>query len=188
MKAYNASHPPRDRREYKKKYDAEHKDKSVAYREANKEKLKAMKAEWYLANKEKVLERVKKRAKENKEQISAYHAAHYEKNAERIKSYVKSYRKENPDKKAQLENRRRVRKKGNGGSHTLEEWKLKCEEFNNLCAYCGLSGKPLTRDHVIPLSKGGSDNISNIMPACRSCNSRKNFGPVSRVAKHFEQE
>jgi 5-methylcytosine-specific restriction endonuclease McrA len=44
-----------------------------------------------------------------------------------------------------------------------------------LCMYCG--GKfpegQLTRDHVIPLSRGGEDVWSNVVSACRHCNMRK---------------
>ncbi len=45
----------------------------------------------------------------------------------------------------------------------------------NLCMYCGgeFSDGMLTRDHVVPLSRGGRDRWSNVISACRSCNTRK---------------
>lgn len=45
----------------------------------------------------------------------------------------------------------------------------------NLCMYCGHEspGKDLTRDHVLPVSKGGKDFWSNVVTACHSCNTRK---------------
>lgn len=44
-----------------------------------------------------------------------------------------------------------------------------------LCMYCGNKFSPalLTRDHVIPLSKGGRDKWSNVVTACRHCNTKK---------------
>ncbi|MGH3145755.1 MAG: HNH endonuclease [Rubrobacter sp.] len=46
------------------------------------------------------------------------------------------------------------------------------------CLCCGSSDKPLTPDHVVPLSLGGSNLIANIQPLCRSCNARKNVKVV----------
>lgn len=45
----------------------------------------------------------------------------------------------------------------------------------NLCLYCGQHfGRPsLTRDHVLPISKGGLDLWENVVSACFQCNSRK---------------
>jgi len=45
----------------------------------------------------------------------------------------------------------------------------------HLCLYCGNEclEQDLTRDHVIPLSRGGSDRWSNVVAACRQCNTRK---------------
>lgn len=60
----------------------------------------------------------------------------------------------------------------NGGSHTLAEWEELQTQYNFTCPRCGLI-KVLTKDHIIPISKGGSDNIENIQPLCRSCNSQK---------------
>lgn len=40
------------------------------------------------------------------------------------------------------------------------------------CACCG-STEDITIDHIIPLSKGGDDELNNLRLLCRSCNSRK---------------
>jgi 5-methylcytosine-specific restriction endonuclease McrA len=49
-------------------------------------------------------------------------------------------------------------------------------QFNNLCAYCG-SNEPLTEDHFVPIAVGGHHSLDNIVPACKSCNVRKNATP-----------
>jgi HNH endonuclease len=45
----------------------------------------------------------------------------------------------------------------------------------NLCLYCGDEhlDRELTRDHVVPRSRGGSDQWDNCVAACRRCNHRK---------------
>jgi 5-methylcytosine-specific restriction endonuclease McrA len=45
----------------------------------------------------------------------------------------------------------------------------------NICAYCGerFSDKHLTRDHVVPTSKGGPNNWMNVVASCRQCNQKK---------------
>lgn len=45
----------------------------------------------------------------------------------------------------------------------------------NLCLYCGrqFSSRELTRDHVIPVSRGGESVWENCVTACRACNQRK---------------
>ena len=45
----------------------------------------------------------------------------------------------------------------------------------NLCMYCGnqYPSKDLTRDHVLPVSRGGKDFWSNVVSACHGCNTRK---------------
>lgn len=180
MKAYRESHPPRNRRAYKAAYDEANREKNAAYRAANAARLKAKAEAYYRANRESILTRVRAYTEANKERILAYHVGHYVANAERIKANVAAYRKANPEKKAHLENRRRARKANNGGSHTLAERLEKFARLGNVCFYCG-GAKKLTVDHNVPLARGGTDNIGNILPACRSCNSKKN----ARTALEF---
>jgi len=41
------------------------------------------------------------------------------------------------------------------------------------CAYCGASGRPLQKDCVLALSRGGRYTLGNIVPVCASCNASK---------------
>ncbi len=44
---------------------------------------------------------------------------------------------------------------------------------NNCCQYCGYTGKELSIDHVIPRSRGGTDDWLNVITACLRCNVMK---------------
>jgi 5-methylcytosine-specific restriction endonuclease McrA len=46
-------------------------------------------------------------------------------------------------------------------------------KWNHRCAYCNSENVPLEIDHVVPRSKGGSNRVSNLVMACRSCNQAK---------------
>jgi hypothetical protein len=67
------------------------------------------------------------------------------------------------------------------GSHTEREWLDLLEQWNWRCFYCAEpvqrnSPDPnheATKDHMVPISRGGVDYIANIVPACRRCNELK---------------
>lgn len=63
---------------------------------------------------------------------------------------------------------------------TAEQWHEIKAAYGHRCVYCGKKPLRLTMDHITPLSKGGAHTKHNVVPACRSCNSRKRAGPVLR--------
>lgn len=68
----------------------------------------------------------------------------------------------------------RIAAKMDPNSLTLAQWEQTKAHFGHRCAYCQKAADRLTRDHVVPLSQGGTYTMGNIIPACPSCNSRKN--------------
>ena len=59
------------------------------------------------------------------------------------------------------------------GVVTDAEWVGIVEENESACVYCGAVDRKLTIDHVIPISRGGKTVRGNLVPACKSCNSKK---------------
>lgn len=55
---------------------------------------------------------------------------------------------------------------------------------NGMCWYCGVPLDPFltyTIDHVSPLSLGGTNDLDNLVPSCRSCNSSKGDLQAPRI-------
>lgn len=118
-----------------------------------------------------------------------YHQRHYNANRERRVEDSRLYRLEHPDYHAKFRQENserylaygrnhRARKRENGGTHTGEDVKAQYDRQKGKCFYCHekLKGQ-YEVDHVIPLSKGGSNGPENLVVACMTCNR-------SKAAKH----
>jgi len=160
------------------------------YVEANKEHYRNLKRTHQKANPEKYDEALRKYREAHREEINAkarerrqQNLDHYreigrrsrEKHADERNAYQREYGKANRNKLTLYINNRRARKLEAEGSHTDEEWQKLKAFYNYRCLCCGKQEPEikLTRDHVLPLTQGGSDSIDNIQPLCARCNSKK---------------
>lgn len=79
------------------------------------------------------------------------------------------------DNTRSLNQKRYILERDAPGSHSNEEWQELKARCNNRCLACDRKEPDiiLTEDHIVPLSRGGSNDIENIQPLCQSCNSKK---------------
>ena len=115
--------------------------------------------------------RLKSKLKHRKSRLE-YGLKYYAEHKEEMRVKLLAWRRKNKAKVVQQVLLRRYREKGISGSHTLEQWEELKKKYGLRCAKCKKK-EVLTRDHIIPVTKGGSNDISNIQPLCRPCNSRK---------------
>jgi 5-methylcytosine-specific restriction endonuclease McrA len=100
-----------------------------------------------------------------------------------IQAAKDAYKRQHPDKQRECKRRRRARIAASTGEFTASEWIALKAQYNNRCLCCGKYdeelkslGRVLSPDHVVPLSRGGDNTISNIQPLCfgkGGCNNRK---------------
>lgn len=58
------------------------------------------------------------------------------------------------------------------------------EKWGRKCAYCAKEGVPLEVEHIRPRSSGGSNRVSNLTIACRTCNEKKGSQPIDDFLKN----
>lgn len=132
----------------------------------------------YKKNKKRILENQKQYRKDNPEKIKKYAEEYYIKNRNKLLKQCSRYLKTENGRATDQRGRSKRRAKMRSIINTLTagEWFDILKEYHFRCAYCGkefnLFDRP-TRDHVIPISKGGHNNKENVVPACGNCNSKK---------------
>jgi len=57
------------------------------------------------------------------------------------------------------------------------------ERDSYICHYCGKTSDYMEVDHLVPVSNGGTDDPSNLVSCCRSCNRKKNTKPYESQTK-----
>lgn len=133
-------------------------ERARKYREANPEKAKARSRKWYVANREKVL--LSQRGRKS--------------NPEEARVRKRKWRAANPEKARAELRRRRAHKRNAEGDHTGADIQRQYKAQKGKCYYCKApAGKDYQVDHVVPLSRGGSNDPANLVIACRSCNASK---------------
>lgn len=126
---------------------------------ANKSMLEARAKQWHAANKDAVVACARK-----------YRAAHLDK----VRQWHRAWHEAHPLKKREYRQSRRARIEGNGGAHTAEDIEALYEIQNKRCAGCSklLRGN-YDIDHVMPVSRGGSNSADNLQLLCGHCNRSK---------------
>lgn len=185
-------------RAYKKAYHAKHQEQLIArsrqwyaehkrqvsengkrYREEHAEEKRERDKQYRLEHAEEKRERDRKYKEEHKseliEQSKQYYAEHRDERLAYIKQYYQTERGIIA-KRAHAHNRR-ARKKKASGSHTTEQLYQQLKSQEGKCFYCQVELRYARNswhaDHVVPLSRGGSNDISNIVISCPKCNRKK---------------
>jgi len=183
--------------------DPKYRQYQAEWRAENREQVLAWKREYYVRHREQLLEQDKvryqrqrqryidnakrwreanpERSREIARGVRERHREEYNLRAaerareryasdpDKYKVAFKRWRLENPEA-ARLTNQRN-RHKRRGAEFTAEAIEWIASLVDPLCTYCGERAD--TIDHIIPVSKGGTGEVDNLTPACRSCNSKK---------------
>lgn len=108
----------------------------------------------------------------------------YKNNPDKFKEYSKQRRALNPDLYRALGANRRALERNAKGKHTGADVLEILEDQGGRCAYCRKKLKRYHVDHIIPLTKGGTNDRRNLQILCQPCNQAKyNHDPVDFARK-----
>lgn len=147
---------------------------------ANPEKYRQRRRDWYAADPEKARAAVREYRQRSPEAAKASQKKYKAANKDKIKVAERAWVEKNRET-VLARNRQKRAQKRNAVSEPYTKDDI-LQRWGSDCHICGepidftasrRRGKGLQLDHVIPLSKGGPDTISNVKPAHAFCNTSK---------------
>jgi len=148
--------------------------KRSADHDKNKERDNAKNREWYAANREHRTAQIRAYRAEHAEETKNRSDEWYRKNRARRYQTCRAWVAANPEVVRACSQRRYALKKNAIGSFGASDLCRLYEEQKECCYYCDVSlAEGFEVDHYIPLSRGGTNEPSNIVLACMPCNRSK---------------
>lgn len=134
------------------KYAEQHRESARKWEIAHREQRRQIERNRYAKNSPEITETKKKWRQDNPEKVKEIRKRTYENNKE--KSFIRAHK------------RRTLI--GNATAEDIKELK----SSYGFCVYCNKKVK-LEIDHIKPITLGGTNDVENLVPVCRSCNSSK---------------
>ena len=172
--------------EYNTKYWATHREERAIYNKeyctAHKEKYRLYSKKWKASNKVKISEYNKKYSDANKEELAEYHKEYYQKNKQVWKKHQSSSVYKEYQRVYQSQRRKDLKDRG---SYFPKDIKDLYASQGGSCYYCRIDIEGgFHIDHMVPLSRNGRNDVSNICLACVPCNLQKH----TKTAEEFMNE
>ena len=147
-------------------------------RQQNRDAYLASQREYYLANRAKWSEKNWSEEEIERRRLRQWERDQTPEGRERKRQNFDRYYANNSDRYKANAARRRARLAGVPNFViTDRDWRRLVDRQRGLCFYCN-TAKPLTKDHVVPIHRGGPHGIGNIVAACIRCNTQKNARTV----------
>jgi len=186
METYNRGHAEEKKqqsKEYRKEHAAEIKQYRKEYRARHVDERNQYNRQYYRDHPEVQKVRMKayyiEHVAEYKQRCARYYINHadkykqyYQRHAEERKQYAAQYRRDHPEASRAYKLKRRAAGVGRISGEVIRRI---VSESESICPYCGghiPEGKGHI-DHMVPVSRGGTSDRSNLAYVCAGCNLRK---------------
>ena len=145
---------------------------------------------YYIKNKESICEKRRSAYRADPSRDRRNFSVYYKNNREYMLERAKRYYEENKDRvlpgrrlarrawgvlnsdKIRVSNKLHQQRKRAAGHLSIKEWAGVLQKYGHKCLKCG-HAENITIDHIVPISKGGTNAVTNLQPLCGKCNSSK---------------
>jgi 5-methylcytosine-specific restriction endonuclease McrA len=177
-----------------RRWRARHPDRQKAatyrWRAKHLKKWNAYQRKWRRKNRERTNPILRAKRKLLGDAYNAKRRDYRRRNLAQLRKAARRYYWKNWQKKRIEHHAAVAKRKGAAGRYTRQEWTQLLSAYNYRCAYCDrrVTRKSASADHAIPLSRGGTNWIENIIPACLSCNQRKSSLTAQEFLKRIRKD
>ncbi len=148
----------------------------------------ANKRKWYLVNKVHVVEKSKEWNKQNSDRFSKNQHKHKKKYADRYSEYYKQWAETNRENCRLRKHKYYAQLKRQLGEVSPNIIEHLFVDQKGLCFYCNRELQEYHLEHMLPISKGGLHDDSNLCISCPTCNLRKHNKTAEEFKWQLEEE